>query len=206
MNVGGEVLGARAQNKAAAANKAEARKAMRQGISDTNLRQTQETMAASQQVQETQRSTMSAVASAQVSAAEGNVTGASVSALLNDIGAEGSNIAQTIVANKDMTLAQLERQKLGIYADADSRANAVPKANPFASALRIGGYALNTASQLQTRKAPSAGPARTTAAAVAPAVALPAAGPKVSITPSRPAAPGPMRLVTRPIPALPFRP
>lgn len=79
---------------------------------------------------------------------------------MNTIGAEGATAAQDIKLNQTNTLSQLERQKAGISAEATSRVNSVPKANPFAVALHIAGDGLGLATQFAGRETPSAGPAR----------------------------------------------
>lgn len=156
IGVGGEVLQAKAQNKASKQNSAEARIAETLQVNDINLRETQEKAAASQDLVAGERQTTTALSSARVSAGEAGVAGASVDALLNDIGNEGSTFAQTVRLNTKNTISQLERNKLGVAAQAESRINSVPKANVFASALRIGGIVTAGASQILDRRAPRA--------------------------------------------------
>jgi hypothetical protein len=157
LKVGGDVANHIAQNKSARANEVEARAAETRQINDINVREMQEKQAASQQIEAAARSTRTALSSAQLSAGEAGVTGASVDALLNTIGAEGSTATQNIKLNQENTNQQLERQKLGVSAEADSRVNSVPKSNPFALALRIAGAGVGLATQFQSRATPSAG-------------------------------------------------
>lgn len=157
LNVGGDVLNHNAQNKAATANAQQARAAETRQINDVNVRELQEKQAASQQLEAAARQTTTALSSARLSAGEAGVTGVSVDSLLNTIGAEGSTAAQNVKLNQDNTIQQLERQKLGISAEADSRVASMPKSNPFALALRIAGSGIGLATQLQGRQPPSAG-------------------------------------------------
>lgn len=164
LNVGGDILNHNAQKKAAFANEQQARAAETRQINDINVRELQEKQAASQQLEVAARQTTTALSSARLSAGEAGVSGVSVDALLSTIGAEGSTAAQNVKLNTDNTVQQLERQKLGVSAEADSRVASMPKANPFALALRIAGQGVGFATQMQSRQAPSAGnPAAVTA-------------------------------------------
>lgn len=153
--IGSTVVDHIGQNKASKTNRKEARIAEALQINDINLRSTQEKAAASQDIQGAERQTTTALSSARVSAGEAGVAGASVDALLADIGNEGSAFTQTVKLNTKNTLAQLQRQKLGVAAQTRSRINSVPKASLFATGLRIGATALDAASTIQSRKAPS---------------------------------------------------
>lgn len=156
LNSAGELLGASAQRKNADANKKAAISSQVNQINDVNLRQTQEQQAAAQEIEAAQRQTRTALSSARLTAGEAGVSGVSVDALLNDIGAEGSTFTQDVKLNAANTNAQLERQKLGIYAQTQDRINGVQPSNPWATALKIGGSVIATATQLQSRKTPSA--------------------------------------------------
>lgn len=154
----GNLGAAAAQNNAADANKKSAIASEAGSINDINLRETQEKQAAGQQIEAAQRQTRTAVSSARLSAGEAGVSGASVDALLSDIGAKGSTYAGDVKLNLQNTNDQLERQKLGIYSQTQDRINSVQKSNPFATALTIGGSAIGTLTQLaQQNNVPSDG-------------------------------------------------
>lgn len=157
LNVGGSIFNHNAQAKAARINAMEARSAESRQINDVNLRAIQEHEAAAQQMDMAQRQTTTALSSARLSAGEAGVTGASVDALLNTVGADGARAAQDISLNETNTLQQLDRQKAGISAEADSRVNSVQPNNPLALALKIAGAGIGLGTQLQSRQAPSAG-------------------------------------------------
>lgn len=156
INSVGDIAGAEAQNTNAEANKKAAIASQVGQINDINLRQTQEKQAAVQEITAAQRQTTTALSSARLSAGEAGVKGASVDALLTDIGAQGSTYTQDVQLNQANTQAQLERQKQGVYAQTQDRINSVQSANPLATALKIGGNVIGTATQLQSRKPPSA--------------------------------------------------
>lgn len=155
LGVGGELMSAHAQNKASKENEKEARIAEALDINGINLRQTQEKAAASQDIQGAERQTAATVSAARVAAGEAGVAGASVDALMQAIGNEGSAYTETVRLNTKNTLNQLDQEKLGAASRARSRINSVPKANPFASALRIGAIGLNAATQIADRRPPS---------------------------------------------------
>jgi len=155
LKIGGDVLGAQAQNKAAKQNAIDARLAETMQLNDVNARSAQEQLAAGQQIDQVQRQATTVAASAVTSAGEAGVEGNSVNALMQSVSAESSRIAGTIQLNQKLAQQQLDREKLGIAAQADSRVNAVPGANPWATALKIGGDVIGTAGQLYGMRAPS---------------------------------------------------
>lgn len=152
LGIAGEIAGHQAQNSASKANEKAAKEAAKVDIGAINLRETQEGQSAMQQLEEAERQTKTVAGQARVSASEAGVAGVSVDALLNQIQAEGSLLKSDIGLNKQNTIAQLEREKLGVAATAQSRINAVPRANPFATALRIGSRVVDTAGQFARRK------------------------------------------------------
>jgi hypothetical protein len=157
-----------AQKRNAKANKDAAIASQVGQVNDINLRELQEKQAASQEIQAAERQTKTVLSSARLSASEAGVSGVSVDALLNDIGAESSTYKQDVAENLSNTQAQLERQKQGVYAETQSRINSVQSPNPFALALRIGGGIIGTAAQFQSRKDPLAGNPNASAAPSAP--------------------------------------
>jgi hypothetical protein len=159
-----------AQKRNAASNKAAAIASQTGQVNDINLREIQEKRAATQQIEVASQQTKTVLGQARLSAAEAGVSGASVDALLNDIGAENSTYKGDVQQNLSDTQAQLERQKQGVYAQTQDRINSVQNPNPFALALRIGGGIIGTAAQFTSRRDPLAGnpnsvtpPASTTA-------------------------------------------
>lgn len=152
LGIAGDIMDSHAQNDASKKNERAAKEAAKVDIGAINLREAQENRAAMQQIEEADRQTKTVVGQAHVSAAEAGVSGNSVDALMQQIQAQGSLLKSDIGLNKNNTISQLEREKAGIAATAQSRINAVPRANPFATALRIGGRVVSTAGQLQQRK------------------------------------------------------
>lgn len=157
LNSVGDLMGASAQNRNAARNKSAAIASETNQINDVNLRQTQEQQAASQELVAAQRQTRTALSSARLSSGEAGVSGNSVDALLTDIGAQSSTYTQDVKLNEAQRLAQLDSTKTGIYAQTQDRINSVQPANPWATALRIGGSAVGTLASLQSRVPPSDG-------------------------------------------------
>lgn len=154
----GAIGSAAAQNQNYEKNKTAAIGAETSSVNDINLRETQEQQAAGQQLEAAQRQTRTALSSARVSSGEAGVSGVSVDALLTDIGAKESVYSEDVKLNAKMTQDQLERQKLGIYAQTQDRINGQTKANPFATGLNIAGGAIGALSQLTTQAPPSDGP------------------------------------------------
>ncbi len=154
IKVGSELLDAKNQNKQSKQNTRDARISQAIQFNDINARVEQEKLAAGQEIEVAERQTRTAVSTARVAAGEAGVEGASVDALLADIGVEGSMYAQDVRLNQKMITGQLEREKLGIAATTQGRINSMPMANPWATALRIGGAALGTAAQLQSHRPP----------------------------------------------------
>jgi hypothetical protein len=103
------------------------------------------------------RQARKADALARVSAGEAGVTGASVDALVNDISAEASAFKVAQEQNLDMTITQLQREKVSEQAQARNRINSVPAANPFATGLTIAGMGLDFAAGQISRRPPSSG-------------------------------------------------
>lgn len=146
-----------AQKKNSQANKAAAIASQVGQVNDINLRELQEKQAASQEIEAASRQTKTVLSQARLSASEAGVSGASVDALLNDIGAENSTYTGDVQQNLSNTQAQLERQKQGVYAQTQDRINSAPAPNPFALALRIGGGIIGTAATFASRRDPLAG-------------------------------------------------
>jgi hypothetical protein len=69
---------------------------------------------------------------------EAGVAGMSVDALLGTVPGDEARFRSSVKQNLTVTLDQLERMKSGAEAEATSRINAVPTADPFATTLKIG--------------------------------------------------------------------
>jgi hypothetical protein len=156
IEVGSSIAGASAQNKASKANKAAAEQAMRDTWKDISLREVQEQDSTSLTIMQADRQARSADAVARVSAGEAGVAGASVDALIGDISRQASDFKVTAERNLDATITQLQREKVGAKSAAQSRINAVPSANPFATSLQIVSAGVNFADKIVSRK-PSKG-------------------------------------------------
>lgn len=79
----------------------------------------------------------------------------SVDLLLGDLDRQGADYKQSLRDQLVISIDQLQRMKEGATAQAQSRINQVPRANPFATGLRIGGAVLGAGSQYLGSRAPS---------------------------------------------------
>ena len=148
INIGSSLMQADAQNKQSKANKHEAQRALSEVYKDIDLRADQETEAAQRTIFQIDREARSADALARVSAGEAGVAGASVDALLSDLERDRLDAKSSVERNTKMTLAQLEREKVGAETVARNRANSVPEANPFVVGLQIAGNVLDAGTNL----------------------------------------------------------
>ena len=139
LSIGGAILEHKAQNKAAEENKIEALKALRINERDIGARQMEEQMSFAQAATESEVQQLGVEGTTRASAASAGVEGMSVDLLLGDIGRQGANYRESLASQLQVSVDQLQRMKAGATATAQSRINQVPRANPFATALRIGG-------------------------------------------------------------------
>jgi len=103
------------------------------------------------------RTALNADAQIRVGAGEAGVAGASVEAILNDISAQESAFGVRTQRNVEATVAQIQQEKRGVAAGAQSRINAVQPANPFATGLTIASAGLDFATnQIRLRTPPPA--------------------------------------------------
>lgn len=160
IGVGSKLAESSAQNKAAAANKKASLAAMTEDWKALSLQEAQQQDAAQQSIMQADRQGRQADAVARVSAGESGVAGASVDALLGDLSAQVSAFKTTTARNLSSAEAQLQQEKAGSRAGAQSRINAVQPANPFATALQIGGMGLDFASNIIRAQPPSSGRTR----------------------------------------------
>jgi hypothetical protein len=140
-----------AKDQAAKANKEAAEKSLAEVWKDITIRQSEEQDAASMSIMAIDRQARQADALARVSAGEAGVAGASVDMILNGITRDRSTAVQTTQRNAQMTMDQLQRDKLQAKTQADNQIAGVPGANPFLTGLRIAGAAANSAGQFIDR-------------------------------------------------------
>jgi uncharacterized protein YPO0396 len=139
MKIGGALIENKAQNDQAAANKTSALDALKIQDNELSLRQVQERIAGKQQIEQGNAQVLSATGDVQSSAAARGVSGMTTDLLLGDVQAQGARYNDSVNQNTEATVSQLDRQKDAAYAEAQSRINSVPKANPWATAIKIGG-------------------------------------------------------------------
>lgn len=152
IGTGSAIAGHVAQDKAAKANKQNALAALTGTWKDLSLQEVQQQDATGLTIMQADRQARTADAQARVSAGEAGVSGASVDAVLGDISAQGSAFKQVQKKNLDMTIAQIERQKVAASVDAQNRINSVRPANPFATGLTIAGLGVDFGNTLISRK------------------------------------------------------
>lgn len=154
IGAGSAVASHKAQAKAAKANETNALQAMTESWKDISLQEVQQQDATALTIMHIDRQSRKADALARVSAGEAGVAGASVDAFLGDLSAEASAAKITEGRNLDMTLAQLQREKVSGRTVAQNRINAVPAPNLFATGLTIAGLGVDFAKTIVARKPP----------------------------------------------------
>lgn len=142
------------QKKAADQNKEAATNALHDSWAGLTLREGQEQSATSQSIMGIERQARDAKAIASLSAGESGVSGASVDALLSDITSQRLTAQTTERRNLDMTIEQLQREKVSGYATAASRIAGVPAPNPFLTGLQIAGSVGDAAMKMYDRQHP----------------------------------------------------
>lgn len=152
IGTGSAIANAKAQDKASKANAENARQALMESWKDISLQEVQQQDATALTIMQADKQARKADALARVSAGEAGVAGASVDALLGDLSAEASAFKMTQEKNLDMTIAQLQREKISGRTVAQNRINAVPGSNPFATGLTIAGQGLDFVSNIISRK------------------------------------------------------
>jgi hypothetical protein len=141
---------AQAQNQMYKQNQQNAARATADAMRGTSMRQAQEQEAAAAQTFETNLQARSARATARVAAGEGGVFGNSVDSLLRDFFMREDRAVGNIERNTEMTVAQLQQEKVGQGWQYVDRVNSMQKAAPpsFAdAAIRIAGAGLGAAGQ-----------------------------------------------------------
>lgn len=141
ISAGSAVAGHSAQNKAEKANREAAEKAQKEAVRDINLLQSEIGQQASQQVAEGERIGQQVRGATRASGTEAGVEGRGVDELIDEV---DRNIAAARIATQRQTALQkagLEREKVSGRTVMQQRIGSVPRANPFATALQIGGAA-----------------------------------------------------------------
>lgn len=123
-------------------------------IRDLSIRQQEERFAAALDTSAGARQATQAAAVSQVGAAEAGVTGSSLSMLLNNIKRDQAVQAQGVSDNSVVTLAQLDRMKIGAAATAESRKAAVLAPSKVATGLEVAGALTDFATARINRKRP----------------------------------------------------
>ena len=139
----GAILGHSAQKKAYNANKKLALKNLDLIYDDLNARTLQEREAAGQQREMTAIEGGMLEGQTAVSAAAGNVQGATVDALLRDVQRQEAQARLTIDTNLSNTEAQIGRQRRGAALAAEQQIASVPKPSGASLALRLAGVGLD---------------------------------------------------------------
>lgn len=155
LQAGQAVAAHSAQEKAKKENKRAALDAARRSTADLEARSTEERIAAAQQMLQIQRQSRQAGALARLSAGEAGVTGNSLAAQAATIQRDELTASGVVRSNLERTLAQIGRMKAGELSQTQSRINAVPGANPFATAIQIGSAGLDFLNTFNRNKPPA---------------------------------------------------
>lgn len=130
------------QEEQARVNAALAREDLALQYADFNARAQEEMALVSQKKTSIQLEADRLAGEVVTTAAEGNVAGQSVTAVVHDIAVQESRALETIDANLDMTLGQVERAKRGAQAEAKGRIAGVRAPSLLATGLSIGASGL----------------------------------------------------------------
>lgn len=149
MGILGSIGKYKAQKKAAKENRKAAIENLKLVYNDLNALSIQESAAASQEAQMASTQAAGLRGETTVSAAAGNVGGASVDALLNDVSRQESEALSVINTNLGFKKDQIRRRQRGAQAQAVAQINGVPQPSMGALALDIAGTALNTYSLMK---------------------------------------------------------
>jgi hypothetical protein len=128
-------------------NQLNATASMRNEYQQTQTRQGQEQIAASQKTQNRRRQEMQDRATASVAMGEAGIQGFTVDSILRDISGVADRDVTNINQNRDWNVGQMSSQMAGIQGNTKGRINSAPRdAGPSsaATALKIGGAAMNS--------------------------------------------------------------
>lgn len=141
------IMGAEAQDQKNAQNERAARDAQRQDNIAIGRQMSQQQRVASMTIMQADRQAREADALARVSSGEAGVSGSSVDALLGSIERDRLEADTATQRNLSDSVQQLELEKRGAKARAETRINAVPKSNPWVTGLGIAGTVANAGGQ-----------------------------------------------------------
>lgn len=128
-----------AQSKAVEKN---AQQTFRNDIDQLSLRQIQEANATAQKDKQTTLEVAEKSAEVEASAAAAGVSGISVDNLVADVQRRGARNKVTQYENLKMTVQQIQQEKKGVRATAQSRINSAPRPSALGLVAGIGGAAL----------------------------------------------------------------
>jgi hypothetical protein len=143
ITAGSAIVENKAKSQQSKENKSNALEAFQANINALDTRETQEKDAAGQTIMQADRQARAADALAKVSAGEAGVAGASVDAVLQNLTRQKNTFDVSAKENLHNTLTQIEAEKSGASATAQSRINSAPPPNPFLSVLQIGEAGIN---------------------------------------------------------------
>lgn len=138
----GALLGQHAQNAAASATRRAAQDAFSETSRALSLRADQEAQAAAQQVHALSQDTAYSRGALGANAASANVEGNTVNALDADLLSREFNARDVVTRNLAMTDDNIAQARRSAQAEAQSRINGAPAANPLATGLQLGGSLL----------------------------------------------------------------
>lgn len=148
IQVAGKIQEHGAQKKAQQENEASAKAALKEDLKTLTMREGQEEGAAASTILEIDRQARQTKAEAAVYAGESGVEGASVDALLDGFQNQADRASLGVQRNLKLTKDQLGRERVASQTGAQSRINAVPAPNPWATGLSIAGAGLGGAAQV----------------------------------------------------------
>ena len=144
LTVGGMVAGHISEEKAAEANAQMARQNLAQSYKDINTSYREQATLASQKGMQLAAEGADIASEITLSSAEGNVAGASVTALLNDVSRQESSAREVIKTNLLMLARQADNRKAAARQTARARVLGVPGPSLASTGLQIGGSVLGS--------------------------------------------------------------
>lgn len=142
--IGGDVVAANAENARAAAVKSNAFAAEKTTDLDLSTRELQEKIAGNEKITAATRQAGEVAGATRAGAGRAGVGGATVDMLLDNQTRQLAQYDTSVTQQTDANVAQLDREKDAAYATYESRVASAPPANPWATALRIGGDVAGT--------------------------------------------------------------
>ena len=146
LSVGSSIASAKAQNKQAKQNAAEAIRARNEDFRALGLQESQLQEQTTETILQNHRTAVNADAQARLSAGAAGVAGASIDAILADISSQESTADVQAQRNEQAQIVQIQQEKRGTAVGATNRIAAVQPSNPLAVGLTIGAGVLDFAS------------------------------------------------------------